>query len=83
VQLRVRCARADLLTAELIGLGASVRTDRDGSLLVTGGQPETVGDVACSARVPLYELGAESASLVRTSSCSSPGSVHDRGGAAG
>ncbi len=62
-ELRVRSPRTEALVTELRRAGASVRLDGEGSLLVTGVAPEIVGDVACSAALPLYELSERSASL--------------------
>ena len=62
-ELRVRSPRGEALAAELRRAGGSVRVDGEGSLLVTGVSPEIVGEVACSAALPLYELSERSASL--------------------
>ena len=61
--VRVRTPGADKLTAELTTIGASVRSNGDGALIVSGVEAPAVGAAALRAGVELHELVAESADL--------------------
>ncbi|HEX8631868.1 MAG TPA: ATP-binding cassette domain-containing protein [Catenuloplanes sp.] len=57
-QVRVRTPQAEELTAALRALNATVTTNGDGALLVTGVDAPTVGRAALGAAVELHELSA-------------------------
>jgi ABC-2 type transport system ATP-binding protein len=61
--VRVRTPSGDKLTAELATIGASVRPNGDGALIVSGVEAPAVGAAALRAGVELHELVAESADL--------------------
>jgi ABC-2 type transport system ATP-binding protein len=53
----------DVLAAELVAAGMTVRRDGEGLVLVSGGSAETVGERAFEAGIPLYELTTVHATL--------------------
>ena len=59
----VRTPRPDLLVPLLHDAGATVRTGVEGELLIRGIEIETVGELACSAGVPLHALVPQAGSL--------------------
>jgi ABC-2 type transport system ATP-binding protein len=62
-QVRVRTPQPDQLTAALDGLHASVVSQADGSLLVTGADAAAIGHAAFAASVELHELAGERGDL--------------------
>jgi ABC-2 type transport system ATP-binding protein len=61
--LRVRSAEQERLGALLRAEGAVTRLENDGALAVTGPDGEDVGELALAARIAIYELSAQQASL--------------------
>ena len=61
--VRVRTPQADVLTAALGELQATVSAQSDGSLLVAGAEPAAIGHAAFKASVELHELAAERGDL--------------------
>jgi ABC-2 type transport system ATP-binding protein len=61
--VRVRAARVEQLAATLIGGGALVTTEDDGSLRVTGMPATDIGELAAGAGIALHELSPQTASL--------------------
>ncbi|MGX6605911.1 ABC transporter ATP-binding protein [Micromonosporaceae bacterium Da 78-11] len=62
-QVRVRTPQPEQLTAALDPLHATVATQPDGSLLVTGADAAAVGHAAFTASVELHELAGERGDL--------------------
>ena len=58
-QVRARTPHADKLTAALTDQGATVRTESDGALVVTGVDAPAVGAAALRAGVELHQLTTE------------------------
>jgi len=61
--VRVRTGRTVQLTVALVGGGALVTIDDDGSLKVTGMQATDIGELASEAGIALHELSPQTASL--------------------
>jgi ABC-2 type transport system ATP-binding protein len=61
--VRVRTPRQDEPAARLRAEGLEPTETADGALLVPGTGPERVGEIAFAARIPVYELTTEGASL--------------------
>ena len=61
--VRVRTPQPDLLAKLVAAAGATVREDGDGSMVVSGLDPATVGDLAYDNAVRLHELAPVHASL--------------------
>ncbi len=59
----VRSPDASRLAALLTGAGATVASEDDGGILVTGSSPEAIGDAAHAAGIALHELSPQQASL--------------------
>ena len=59
----VRSAADHLLVPELVARGATVDRSDDGSWLVTGSDPESVGDTARQLGVAIHELRSARESL--------------------
>ena len=59
----VRSPEASRLAALLTGAGATVASEDDGGILVTGSSPEAIGDAAHAAGIALHELSPQQASL--------------------
>jgi ABC-2 type transport system ATP-binding protein len=61
--VRVRSPMAERLAALLEAAGATVTSESDGALAVSGADAATVGGVACRHGIELHELCAQDASL--------------------
>jgi ABC-2 type transport system ATP-binding protein len=61
--VRVRSPEAGRLRPVLERAGAAVEAQPDGSLLVLGADPATIGDLALASGVALHELSPQTASL--------------------
>jgi ABC-2 type transport system ATP-binding protein len=61
--VRVDTAEPERLRVLLVGRGADVSTQADGTFAVTGLEARDVGTVAAAAGIALYELSSQSASL--------------------
>jgi len=61
--VRLRTPRADLVLPRLQAAGATIQSQTDGTITVTGLGVEAVGDVAFQAGVPVHELTPVEASL--------------------
>jgi ABC-2 type transport system ATP-binding protein len=61
--VRVRTPQPDELTKLVIGAGATVRDNDDGSMMVSGIDASQIGDLAYDNRVRLHELASVHASL--------------------
>jgi ABC-2 type transport system ATP-binding protein len=61
--VRVECAEPERLRALLVGRGAPVEAQADGTFAVTGLDARDVGTIAAAAGIALYELSSQSASL--------------------
>jgi ABC-2 type transport system ATP-binding protein len=61
--VRVRTPQADLLSKLVAAAGATVREDGDGSMVISGLDPDRVGDLAYDNAVRLHELAPVHASL--------------------
>ncbi len=59
----VRSPDVSRLAALLTGAGATVASEDDGGILVTGSSPEAIGDAAHAAGIALHELSPQQASL--------------------
>jgi ABC-2 type transport system ATP-binding protein len=59
----VRSPETGRLAALLTAAGASVTSEDDGGILVTGSSPEAIGDAALAAGIALHELSPQQASL--------------------
>jgi ABC-2 type transport system ATP-binding protein len=59
----VRSPDISRLAALLTGTGATVASEDDGGILVTGSSPEAIGDAAHAAGIALHELSPQQASL--------------------
>jgi ABC-2 type transport system ATP-binding protein len=59
----VRSPETPRLAALLTAAGASVTSEDDGGILVTGSSPEAIGDAAHAAGIALHELSPQQASL--------------------
>jgi ABC-2 type transport system ATP-binding protein len=80
--LRVRSAAHERLGALLRAEGALTRLEDDGALAITGAGAEDVGELALGARIAIYELSAQQASLEAAFMEMTTDSVDYRGSAA-
>ena len=62
-RVRLRTPMADLVVPRLRAAGGSVQPGDDGAILVSGLEPEAVGDIAFDAQAPVHELARLEASL--------------------
>ncbi len=62
-RVRLRTPLAGALVPRLQAAGGTVQPGDDGALLVSGLEPEAVGDIAFTARAPVHELARVEASL--------------------
>jgi ABC-2 type transport system ATP-binding protein len=61
--VRVRCAEPSALRDAVVAAGGTVESDERGVLEVTGLRSERIGEIASDARIVLYELTPQTASL--------------------
>jgi len=61
--VRVRTPQPDPLTTALVGAGAQVHLEADGSLVVNGLAAAAIGDLAAGLGIALHELAPQAASL--------------------
>ncbi|MGW1995701.1 ABC transporter ATP-binding protein [Embleya sp. NPDC001921] len=59
----VRSPRAGELAAAAVSAGATVATEPDGRLVVRGLEPHSIGDLAATRGIPVWEIRARTASL--------------------
>jgi len=61
--VRLRTPMPEAVIPRFEAAGASVQTDDDGALVVSGLEPSAIGDIAFYAHVPVHELSLVEASL--------------------
>jgi ABC-2 type transport system ATP-binding protein len=61
--IRVRCARPPALAAALAAAGLQVRGEGSGTLTVTGGTAETIGQIAFDNAVVIHEITVSTSNL--------------------